>query len=131
MPLCASPSVPSVSPPSSAPCGEHLEDRVNTYTCERYWEALRGRDPNIVGKNAAWNFRSKLQYCPCGHDLPCPEHGDFTPRFFECSSNDIYYIDTLAQKNLPYTSPHILLADQIREHFQQQHATREATNQHS
>ena len=121
VPLCASPSVPSVSPPSHGPCGEHLEDRVNAYTCERYWEALRGRDPNIVGKHAAWNFRSKLQYCPCGHDLPCPEHGDFTPRFFECSSNDIYYIDTLAQKNLPYTSPHILLADQIREHFQQQH----------
>ena len=123
VPLCASPSVPSVPPPSSGPSGEDLEEKVNAYTCARFWEARRGRNPHIVGKNAAWNFKSKLQHCPCGHqNLPCPDHGTFHPDFFTCSSADTYYMEVLRHKNLPYNSPYQLLKDelrQLREHEQQ------------
>ena len=73
--------------------------------------------PRLDGKHPIPDPRSVVSVppplCPLCH-LPKVARRAPVNRAFRKKS-----IDTLAQKNLPYTSPHILIADQIREHFQQ------------
>ena len=88
---------------------ETLEQRVNNYTLARHHEALIGKDPTKVGRSAAFNFRSEIEHCPCGKHLPCPDHGDFPPRFFEVSPDDADYFHRLQEKKMPFTPIHELL----------------------
>jgi hypothetical protein len=89
---------------------ETLEHRVNTYTLARHHEALIGKDRTKVGRAAAFNFLSALRHCPCGKDLPCPDHGDFSRRFFEVSPDHADYFEPLQKKKLPFTPIYELLA---------------------
>jgi hypothetical protein len=111
----ATPGEPSnneSTPQSSSVTDHSLEHRVNQYTLDRYHEAIRGKDPTKVGRAAAFAFRSRMQWCPCGEKLPCPDHGTFPPRFFEVCSDSCEYFDELRRKNLPYTAPNHLIAAQ-------------------
>jgi hypothetical protein len=82
-----------------------LLDRVNRYNLARNREAEYGKNPHKVGKWNAWNFKSKMQFCPCGHaTLPCPQHGWFPPEFFELSCDSADYWAVLDAKKLPYTA---------------------------
>jgi len=105
----------AVTSSSALPARGSLEHRVSQYTLDRHLEALHGKDPTKVGKHAARSFKSKMQWCPCGHQLPCPEHGDFPKHFWELSPDNAEYLQILQRKNLPFTAPHLFLKEKERE----------------
>jgi hypothetical protein len=89
-----------------------LEERVNQYTVERYLEHRHGTCTEKVGKWKAQHFKTKLHWCPCGQDVPCPEHGEFNEYFWETSPVSAEYMSSLRTRGLPYTNPFQLLREQ-------------------
>jgi hypothetical protein len=89
-----------------------LEERVNQYTVERYLEHRYGTSTEKVGKWRAQHFKTKMHWCPCGQNGPCPEHGDFNEYFWEASPVSSEYISSLRRCGLPYTNPFHLIHEQ-------------------
>jgi hypothetical protein len=53
-----------------------------------------------------------MHWCPCGQDVPCPEHGEFNEYFWETSPVSAEYMSSLRTRGLPYTNPFQLLREQ-------------------
>ena len=87
------PAVESQIPDPKSQIPNSLEERVAAYILARYLEARDGRNPQIVGKNAAWNFKSQLRSCPCGNELPCNDHGDFPDHFWTTDPTKSDFMD--------------------------------------
>ena len=88
---------PAPEPPKT------LLERVDEYNLARHKEIKAGKDRRYVSRNAAWNFKSKMKWCPCGEDLPCPNHGDFPALFWEWEPTCADYGWCLERRNLPFT----------------------------
>jgi hypothetical protein len=69
-----------------------LAHRVTCYAFARQVEEDRGKNSDLVGLWAARNFKSKLNWCPCGHDLPCPDHPPMSEEFFQSQSIFLDYL---------------------------------------
>jgi hypothetical protein len=104
-----SPRPPKTQPPLTQ------EKRVNQNTVQRYLEHRHGTSTEKVGKWRAQHFKTKMHWCPCGQDVPCPEHGEFTEYFWEASPVSSEYISSLRTRGLPYTNPFQLIREQEAE----------------
>ena len=116
LPPSGVPAVESQIPDPKSQIPNSLEERVAAYILARYLEARDGRNPQIVGKHAAWNFKSQLQYCPCGNALPCNDHGDFPDHFWTTDPSRSDFMDHMHAHGFDLSLGWAL----IREYNQQQ-----------
>jgi hypothetical protein len=93
----------------------NLAARSNAYTvrrAEEYWGHRRAEDawyeeqanrPYLRGGPPQYN--SKLRECPCGSEIPCPHHEEFSDRFWRVSPHDTFYAQSLRDRDIPYRDP--------------------------
>ena len=102
-------TLPPAEPvPAAAPrTPEEIAQNVEAYTDKRAQE-YRAYRRHICGWPATEpepEFITDFIECPCGSQLPCPDHEPFHDSFWTADPYGIFYWQSLAERGMPYTQP--------------------------